>query len=161
MSFKNHIKNVLAERKERTVDRRNLKNPREGAVLVPLLFSPNREIHLLLVKRSNNMRNNPGDMAFPGGKLEQGETPIEGALREAEEEVGIKKEQVEILGTMDEYVSRNHTVVRAVIGALDLNIKGDIREWAELIFSPKTSENICTVVVPLSHFKNPKIYNKW
>ncbi len=153
------VRNKLANRKERLVNRNNLNDPKEGAVLFPLLYAPDEEIHLLLVKRSNQMRNNPGDMAFPGGKLDLGETPIEGALREAEEEVGIKPNQVKILGTMDEYVSRNHTVVRAVVGAIEVNPSGNLREWAERVFAPKTEENLVTLVIPLSHFLNPQVYS--
>lgn len=157
--FKDNIRKVLQRRKERLVDRSKLTMRREGAVLVPILFGPEEEPHLLLTKRSKKMRSNPGDMAFPGGKLDKGEGPVEGALREAEEEVGLKREEVEILGLMDEYVSSNQTVVRAVIGAIEVYHTGNFRDWAEEKYSPKTEENVLTLVIPLSHFLNPRNYS--
>ena len=57
----------------------------------------------LLIHRPSNMRSHPGQVAFPGGKIDPGETPVEAALREAYEELGIHEGDVKVIGTSDVY----------------------------------------------------------
>ncbi|MCZ8321535.1 MAG: CoA pyrophosphatase, partial [Novosphingobium sp.] len=57
----------------------------------------------LLIHRPSNMRSHPGQVAFPGGKIDPGETPVEAALREAHEELGIRSADVTVIGTSDAY----------------------------------------------------------
>ena len=57
----------------------------------------------LLIHRPSNMRSHPGQVAFPGGKIDPGETPVEAALREAYEELGIRERDVKVIGTSDVY----------------------------------------------------------
>jgi 8-oxo-dGTP pyrophosphatase MutT (NUDIX family) len=58
---------------------------------------------VLMIHRPSHMRAHPGQAAFPGGKIDPGETPIEAALREANEELGIEAAAVQVIGTTDEY----------------------------------------------------------
>ncbi len=55
---------------------------------------------VLLIRRSPAMSTNPGEVAFPGGRLEPGEAPVAAALREAEEEVGLPAGAVDVLGQL-------------------------------------------------------------
>ncbi len=66
----------------------------DAAVLVPILDS--EEPKLVMIKRSENLTRSAGQVAFPGGMIEDNEDPVETALREAEEELGIK--DVDVLG---------------------------------------------------------------
>jgi 8-oxo-dGTP pyrophosphatase MutT (NUDIX family) len=69
---------------------------RRGAVL--LLFGQHRD--LLLTERAHDMRSHPGQVSFPGGSIDPGETPREAALREAEEETGLRAEGVEVFAEL-------------------------------------------------------------
>ena len=80
---------------------------------------------VLLTRRSKAMRTHSGEVSFPGGRLDPGETPTEAALREANEEVGLDPRDVEIIGELDHVatvVSRSHVVpiVGRVANQLDL-----------------------------------------
>jgi len=76
--------------------------PRAAAVLVPIMLRP--QLAVLLTQRSHDMPSHPGQISFPGGKLEECDTsPIDCALREACEEIGLTGDFVEPLGYLDSY----------------------------------------------------------
>jgi peroxisomal coenzyme A diphosphatase NUDT7 len=68
-----------------------------AAVLVPIIPTPGG-CYLLLTRRTDGLTNHRGEIAFPGGRLEPGETPPAAALREAHEELGIEPGDVELIG---------------------------------------------------------------
>lgn len=72
-----------------------------AAVLVPL-FEHGGEPHVLLTRRRADLRRHAGQVSFPGGRIEPGEEPLEAALRESQEEVGLDPAQVDVLGQLDE-----------------------------------------------------------
>ncbi len=71
-------------------------NAKLAAVLVPII--KNNEYKLILEKRVEKLGRHSGEVSFPGGIIEEGETPLETALRETEEEIGIPRENIEVLG---------------------------------------------------------------
>jgi len=72
-----------------------------AAVLVPLL-EKDGEAQVLLTRRRRDLRHHPGQVSFPGGRLDPGEAPLAGALREAREEIGLAPSAAEVLGRLDE-----------------------------------------------------------
>lgn len=75
---------------------------RPAAVLAPIV-ARDGEATLLLTQRAGTLRDHSGQIAFPGGKIEPGESPLDAALREAEEEIGLSRARLEILGCLDPY----------------------------------------------------------
>jgi 8-oxo-dGTP pyrophosphatase MutT (NUDIX family) len=73
---------------------------RPSAVLVALADGQ-QGAEVLLTRRSRHMRNHKGEISFPGGRLDPGETPVQAALREAEEEVGLDPSLVTVIGELD------------------------------------------------------------
>ena len=77
--------------------------PRPAAVLVPIIARP-EGLTVLLTQRPETMPTHAGQIAFPGGKMDKTDaSPVHTALREAEEEVGLDRRHVEILGFLDSY----------------------------------------------------------
>jgi 8-oxo-dGTP pyrophosphatase MutT (NUDIX family) len=92
---------------------------RRSAVLVAL-FEESGETHLVLTRRSFSMREHSGEIALPGGRSEDDETPIATALREAREEVGIDENSVRVVGWLSPIVTLAlGSAIWPVIGFLD------------------------------------------
>jgi 8-oxo-dGTP pyrophosphatase MutT (NUDIX family) len=79
-------------------------NARLAAVLVPLVARES-EATVLMTTRSSELRQHSGQIAFPGGKVDDGETPCRAALREAQEEIGLDPRHVEPIGYLDPYLT--------------------------------------------------------
>ncbi len=72
----------------------------DAAVLVPLYLADG-ELHGVFTRRRDDLRRHPGEISFPGGRFDEGEKDLEAtALREAQEEIGLPPEAVEILGAL-------------------------------------------------------------
>lgn len=74
---------------------------RDAAVLLPLFVDDSGDTRLLLTRRSGRLRNHRGEVAFPGGRLDADETPLQAALREASEEVALPSSAVRIVGELE------------------------------------------------------------
>jgi 8-oxo-dGTP pyrophosphatase MutT (NUDIX family) len=96
---------LLALLKDRTRRELPATGLRQSAVLVPI-FRRDGEWHLLLTRRSDLVGSHKGQISFPGGRQEPGDSSLlMTALREAEEEVGLKPEDVRVLGALDDTVT--------------------------------------------------------
>ena len=89
--------------------------PRAAAVLVPIVERADTPV-VILTQRTASLRTHSGQIAFPGGKIDAGDaSPLDAALREAEEEIGLDRRFVKHLGYADTYLSgTNFLVVPAV-----------------------------------------------
>ncbi|GAB6986087.1 NUDIX hydrolase [Nocardioides pyridinolyticus] len=89
---------------------------RRGAVL--MLFGEGAQGgELLLTERAHDMRSHPGQVSFPGGSIDPGETDVEAALREAEEEIGVEPAGVEVFGRLPElWLPPSNFAVTPILG---------------------------------------------
>jgi len=107
-----NIRRALAERPARRVE---VPEFRRAAILVPLLDRPEGPT-FLFTRRTEAVKKHRGEISFPGGHLEPGEEPLQAALREAREEVGLDPERVEILGPLDQRPSVTSYLVNPFVG---------------------------------------------
>jgi len=101
-------------------------------IVNPIKWS--HEAAVFLTRRSMNLRNHPGQWALPGGKLEPGESNVECALRELEEEIGVVISTHNVLGTLDDFVTRSGFAIRPVVvwGGKGIETKINLDEVASL-----------------------------
>ena len=111
---------------------------RDAAVLIPIVNRPNG-LHVILTKRSDNLKHHPGQIALPGGKAERDDkNSIETALREAHEEIGLVKTNVEILGILPKHQTITNFCVTPVVGLVKNSYepKVDLSEVDEIFEIP-------------------------
>jgi len=121
--------------------------PRIGGVLL-LLYSHEEKMHLVLTRRRDDLTSHAGQISFPGGRREANETPVQAALRETEEEIGVPATAVSILGELSSiYIPPSdyevHPFVGWVNGGKRPSFVPEIREVAEIL------------EVPLCHLLDP------
>ncbi len=112
-----------------------IKSFKPAAVLIAI--TERERPGMLLLHRPSNMRAHPGQIAFPGGRIDPGETPVQAALREANEELGIDPEDVRVIGTSDRYRTGSGYEITPVIGVVppDLDIHpnpAEVAQWFEV-----------------------------
>lgn len=129
---------------------------REAAVLVPLVERP-QGLTVMLTQRTDHLDDHPGQISFPGGRIEpHDDSPEEAALREAEEEVGLDRRHVDIIGRLDQYITRTRFSVTPVVGLIDpdYTVNPDDFEVAEVFEVPLTF-----LLDPANHRRDSRMYN--
>jgi 8-oxo-dGTP pyrophosphatase MutT (NUDIX family) len=102
MEMSKRVKKVLSGRRRRIVSTNRLTR---AAVLVPL-FQKGGRYHVLLTKRTDRVKHHKGEISFPGGVVDEVDENMEAtALRETFEEIGLPREDMEILGKLDDAVT--------------------------------------------------------
>ena len=120
-----------------------------AAVLIPLLWQDD-EWHLLFTRRTDKVESHKGQVSFPGGACDEGETtPEETALREANEEIGIDPQKVRVLGKIMNMITITSFRVTPVVGVI---------EWpAVLLLGKDEVERVFTIPLNWLAEKN----NRW
>ena len=111
---------------------------RRAAVLVPVVDRPEGP-SVVLTQRSEHLRNHKGQISFPGGRRDDGDLDaVDTALREAEEEIGLPRRHVEVLGYLDDYPTFSLYRITPVVGVIrDLPpLRIDAAEVAEVFEVP-------------------------
>ena len=131
-----------------SMERLRLLFPREqtpAAVLIPLIDRGN-ELTVLLTHRASDLKHHPGQISFPGGRLEAGDDDaVAAALRETEEEIGLRREFVEVIGCLPDHVVISGYRVTPVVGL--------VQPGFELVLDP--TEVSGTFEAPLRHLLDP------
>ncbi len=131
-------------------DLRREKPLRAAAVLIAIMFHHEGPT-ILFTQRTAQLANHPGQISFPGGKIDNCDQDASAAaLREAHEELGIHADYVEPLGFLDCYETRSGFLIAPLVALLDPNV--DI--------STNTSEVEESFEVPLTHLMNPDNHRK-
>jgi 8-oxo-dGTP pyrophosphatase MutT (NUDIX family) len=121
---------------------------RAAAVLVPLFERGDRDF-LLFTERTAHLEHHAGEIAFPGGGFDDGDVDLSAtALRETEEELGITRSRIELLGRLDDFHS--------VHGYHVVPFVGIIPPPDNLLFDP--FEIAATFEAPLDHFRDPGVH---
>lgn len=92
-----------------------------SAILIPLV-EKDGELHILFEVRALTMRKQPGDISFPGGRIDAADaSPMAAALRETHEELGVDPEKVTIIGELSPYITSTTFVVYPFVGKFNYN----------------------------------------
>lgn len=111
---------------------------RDAAVLVPLV-ERKAGLNVLLTRRADHLNSHAGQISFPGGRVEESDgSPIEAALRESEEEVGLDRSFVTVSGILDTYSTGSGFRILPVVGFVreGFSLKADAGEVAEIFEVP-------------------------
>jgi 8-oxo-dGTP pyrophosphatase MutT (NUDIX family) len=123
---------------------------RPSAVLVPL-YDEDGRAHVVLTRRTWGLRTHQGEVSFPGGRVEPGETPVDGARREADEEIGLDPVAVEIIGELDHLATvSSGSFISPFVGVLPG--RPDTR--------PSPHEVEAVLHVPLSELLDPRVFRE-
>ena len=136
------LKQVLAERVKVDITDSDLM---PAAVLI-LLYAKNGSFHVLLNKRSELVEYHKGEISFPGGARDPEDRDfVDTALRETEEEMGVSRGDITILGQLDDIITRTNFGVRVYVGTIPYPYP----------FNPSADEIAEVLEIPISVLQDP------
>ncbi len=133
--MKERLKQILAQREKRRIFD---PNGTPSAVLVPI-YEKDGQPHILFIKRTEWVEKHKGEISFPGGTYEaQDKTLLDTALRESAEEIGLKPDDVEVLGELDETSVKTNYIITPFLGFIPwpYEFRVDGRETEAIIEAP-------------------------
>jgi len=115
-------------------------------------YPRNGEPHIVFTRRTETLTNHRGQISLPGGRRDPTDASLEAtALRESNEELGVRSQDVEMLGRLDdEYVIVSNHLIAPYVGALDY----------EPFFQPNAREVAEVIEIPLERLRDPSIYRE-
>jgi 8-oxo-dGTP pyrophosphatase MutT (NUDIX family) len=121
-----------------------------AAVLIPVV-PRSGQLHVVLTQRTAHLHDHAGQISFPGGRHEpEDQTPQHTALREAEEEIGLATDQVEVLGVLPDYLTATGYRVTPVVALVQ----------TDTVWTPDPNEVAEVFETPLSFLMNPAHHEK-
>ncbi|WP_064091260.1 NUDIX hydrolase [Rossellomorea aquimaris] len=147
-----NINDILNKMKTRTPKVLGSEKFSEYAILLPLI-EVEKEIHVLFEVRSLNMRRQPGEICFPGGRVDRSDSDSKSAaIRETCEELGINSNKISDVYPLDYIVSPFGTIIYPYVGKLDLSLD-------KIIPNPDEVSEIFTTPLDFLVKKDPDLYN--
>ncbi len=139
------LKETIKKRTPRPMDVKG-----KFAVLIPLVMVDGKW-NILYELRSKDLKAQPGEISFPGGKVEKGESFKEAAIRETVEELLIEEDEIELLGELDFLVSYANFTIHCFLGKINKDISQ---------IQPNSDEVDHIFAVPVEFFLNnePRVY---
>lgn len=99
-----------------------LDRPARPAAVLLGLAERRSGLHIIFTERATSLKEHPGQVSFPGGRIERDDpSPMAAALREAEEEIGLKAEKVAVAGCLDPYLTVTGFLITPVVGFVGKN----------------------------------------
>lgn len=142
LDFIHSAKRVLENRKTATVEDHSM----SPAAVLLALYPVDGELRIVLQKRSQHVEHHKGEISFPGGMVdEDDQSRLETALREADEEMGIRPGDVEVLGRLDDTPTISDFMISTFVGTIPCPYK----------FTPSEIEVAEVLLVPVSHLRKP------
>ena len=135
---------------------RNTSPLTRAAVLIPLVVHIDTT-SVLLTRRTEHLAKHPGQISFPGGQMEDADgTPEETALRETEEETGLHRRHIDIVGRLDDYETRTGFRVTPIVAILTppFNLEPNPDEVAEAFEVP-----LAFLLDPVNHKRHSLVYD--
>jgi 8-oxo-dGTP pyrophosphatase MutT (NUDIX family) len=125
------------------------------AAVICLLFQQDGEANVVLTRRSAHLRSHSGEVSFPGGRLQPGELPLQAALREANEEIGIDAGSVDVIGQLTPLTTvRSPALVHCFVG----DFHGPAATSLDFVFDPGEVERVFWV--QLSRLADDGVYHE-
>ena len=104
------------------------KNMKRASVLIPVVKKDNAH-YILFEVRSKNLKTQPNEISFPGGKIENNESPLDAVIRETCEEIGTYKDNVNIISELDLLITPGNMIIHPFVGYINniysININKD------------------------------------
>jgi len=135
------IEEIKKQLKQKEVYILGHENMKKYAVTIPLIQLPDEPLSVLFEVRAKTLRRQPCEISFPGGKIDPTDnSPKDAAIRETVEELGIKKDDIEVIHTLDTYIPTNKSIIYPFVTYLDTKF-----------LSPNPSEVDHIFTVPLDY----------
>ena len=119
-SFSDQIRQTLVSEKDcQYTPHEESRDLRPAAVMIPLVDTEENGLSVLLTTRTKHLHHHPGQVSLPGGMMDETDgNPIETAIRETREEVGISRQYIDVIGGLDHYPTNTGFIVTPIVGQI-------------------------------------------